>query len=149
LVFVGEGARKPEIEAEAAGCSAVRFLPYFPSQDISSVLASGDMHIVTVKRGLEGVVVPSKLYPLLAAGRPILVVGSPEADAARIVRRAGCGLVADPDDAEALAEAVRGVLYQSEPLREMSARARHAAIAYDKVRQIQAFANVLGDLVRE
>ena len=149
LVFIGEGARKSEIEAEAAGCSAVRFMPYFPAQDISSVLASGDMHIVTVKRGLEGVVVPSKLYPLLAAGRPILVIASPEADAARIVRRAGCGLVADPDDPEALAEGVRGVLYQSELLREMSARARHAAIAYDKVKQIQAFANVLEDLRKE
>jgi glycosyltransferase involved in cell wall biosynthesis len=124
-------------------------MPYFPPQDTSSVLASGDMHIVTVKRGLEGVVVPSKLYPLLAAGRPILVIASPEADAARIVRRAGCGLVADPDDPEALAEAVRGVLYQSEPLLEMSARARHAATAYDKVKQIQTFANVLEDLSKE
>jgi glycosyltransferase involved in cell wall biosynthesis len=149
LVFVGDGARKSEIEAEAEGCSAVRFLPNFPARDIPSVLASGDMHIVSVKRGLEGVVVPSKLYPLLAAGRPILVVARPEADAARIVRRADCGRVIDPDDAEGLAETIRKLQCEPWLLREMSARARQGAIAYDKIKQIQAFANVLQEISRE
>jgi len=90
--------------------------------------------------------VPSKLYPLLAAGRPILAVAPPGADAARIVRRAECGIMADPDNPEALAEAVRKVLREPELLREMSARARQIAVAYDKVRQIQAFANVLEEV---
>jgi len=146
LVFIGEGAKKSEIEAEAAGCSAVRFLSYFSAQEIPNVLASGDLHVVTVKRGLEGVVVPSKLYPLLAAGRPILVVSSPKTDAARIVVRARCGLVADPDDAEAVAEAVRGVLRAPGLLPEMSARAREIAISYDKVKQIDAFAKIMEEI---
>ena len=146
LVFIGEGAKKSEIEAEAAGSSAVRFLPYFPAKEIPNVLASGDMHVVTVKRGLEGVVVPSKLYPLLAAGRPILVVSSPQTDAARIVERAGCGLVADPDDPESIAEAVRSVLRAPGLLPEMSARAREIAVSYDKVKQIDAFVQIMEEI---
>jgi glycosyltransferase involved in cell wall biosynthesis len=146
LVFIGEGAKKSEIEAEAAGCSAVRFLPYFPAHEIPNVLASGDMHIVTVKRGLEGVVVPSKFYPLLAAGRPILAVSSTKTDAARIVERAGCGLVADPDDPEAVAEAVRTVLRAPGRLPEMSARAREIATSYDKVKQIDAFVKIMEEI---
>ena len=48
-------------------------------------MMAGDVHIVTIKRGLEGVVVPSKLYGILAAGRPVLVVARKGSDAARII----------------------------------------------------------------
>lgn len=149
LVFIGEGARKPEIEAEAAGCRAVRFLPFYPARDLSSVLASGDLHVVTVKRGLEGVVVPSKLYPLLAAGRPVLGVAPPETDVVRIIARKGCGVSADPDDAESVATAVRGLLADPEHLGQMSLRARAASIFYDRVKQLEIFINTLEEVVSE
>ncbi len=68
------------------------------------------MHVVTVKRGLEGVVVPSKLYPTLGAGRPVLGVAPEECDVVRIIRRTGCGVAANPDDPESVVEAIRGVL---------------------------------------
>ena len=92
LVFIGEGAMKPQVEAMAEGCRAIRFLPFRPASEVPLVLSSGDMHVVTVKRGLEGVVVPSKLYPTLAAGRPVLGVAPEESDVVRIIRRTGCGL---------------------------------------------------------
>jgi glycosyltransferase involved in cell wall biosynthesis len=149
LVFIGEGARKPEIEAEAAGCRAVRFLPFFPAQDLPSVLASGDLHVVTVKCGLEGVVVPSKLYPLLAAGRPILGVARGETDVVRILTRTGCGVSADPDDPEAVASAVRSLLADPERLGQMSLRARAASIFYDRVKQLQIFINTLEEVASE
>ncbi|MGB6545353.1 MAG: glycosyltransferase family 4 protein [Candidatus Acidiferrales bacterium] len=149
LVFIGEGAKKAEIEAEAAGSAAVRFLPYFPAREIPNVLASGDLHILTVNRGLEGVVVPSKLYPLLAAGRPVLAVATAQTDAARIVMRAGCGLVADPDNAEAVADAVRRVMRDPGLLSEMSLRAREIAISYDKRQQISAFVKILEEISSE
>lgn len=69
LVFIGEGAMKQQVEAMAQGSRAIRFLPFRPASEIPLILSSGDAHVVTVKRGLEGVVVPSKLYPTLAAGR--------------------------------------------------------------------------------
>jgi len=70
LVFVGDGAQRAQLEREAAGAANIRFLPFFPASKVPSVLAAGDLHVITVKRGLEGVVVPSKLYGILAAVGP-------------------------------------------------------------------------------
>jgi colanic acid biosynthesis glycosyl transferase WcaI len=149
LVFIGEGAMKQQVEAMAAGCRAVRFLPFRPASEVPSVLSSGDMHVVTVKRGLEGVVVPSKLYPTLAAGRPVLGVAPEECDVVRIIRKTGCGVAADPDDPGAVVEAIRGVLHNSERVRNMGLRAREIAFSYDRVKQLKIFTETIEDVVRE
>ena len=149
LVFVGEGAMKSQVEAMAAGCRAVRFLPFRPASEIPLVLSSGDMHVVTVKRGLEGVVVPSKLYPTLAAGRPVLGVAPDESDVARIIRSSGCGAVGNPDDPNSVAQALRGVVHDSEQLRNMGLRAREIANSYDRVKQLKIFTQTIEEAVRE
>jgi glycosyltransferase involved in cell wall biosynthesis len=149
LVFIGEGAMKSQVVAMAAGCRAVRFLPFRPAAEIPLVLSSGDMHVVTVKRGLEGVVVPSKMYPTLAAGRPVLGVAPEECDVVRIIRRSACGLAADPDDPNAVAEALRGVLHDSEQIRNMGLRAREIANSYDRVKQLKIFTETMEEAVRE
>jgi putative colanic acid biosynthesis glycosyltransferase WcaI len=149
LVFIGEGAMKPQVEAMAAGCRAIRFLPFRPANEVPLVLSSGDMHVVTVKRGLEGVVVPSKLYPTLAAGRPVLGIAPEESDVVRVIRRTGCGVAADPDDPASVAEAIRGVLHKPEQLRAMSGRARESAASYDRVKQLKIFVDALEDLAAE
>ena len=149
LVFVGEGAMKAQVKEMAAGSGAIRFLPYRPASEIPLVLSSGDMHVVTVKRGLEGVVVPSKLYPTLAAGRPVLGVAPEESDVVRIIRRSGCGLSADPDDPSTVVEALRGVLHNSEQLGNMGLRARETAISYDRVKQLKIFAAAIEEAARE
>jgi glycosyltransferase involved in cell wall biosynthesis len=149
LVFVGEGAMKAQVEAMAAGCRAVRFLPFRPASEVPLVLSSGDMHVVTVKRGLEGVVVPSKLYPTLAAGRPVFGVAPEECDVVRIIRRSSCGLAANPDDPNTVVDAIRGVLHDSERLRHMSLRAREIAFSYDRVKQLKIFAETLEQVVHE
>ena len=148
LVFIGEGAMKPQIEAMAQGCKAIRFLPFRPASEIPLVLSSGDMHVVTVKRGLEGVVVPSKLYPTLAAGRPILGVAPEECDVVRTIRATGCGVAANPDDPESVATAIQGVLHDSEQLRKMGRQAREISFSYDRVKQLKIFSETLEDLVR-
>ena len=107
------------------------------------------MHVITVKRGLEGVVVPSKLYPTLAAGRPILGVAPEESDVVRIIRHAGCGIVANPDDPTSVAEAIRGVLHDSEHLQIMGRRAREISFSYDKVKQLEIFSGALEEAARE
>jgi colanic acid biosynthesis glycosyl transferase WcaI len=148
LVFVGEGAMKAQVEAMAAACRAVRFLPFRPASEIPLVLSSGDMHVVTVKRGLEGVVVPSKLYPTLAAGRPVLGIAPEESDVVRIIRRSGCGVAGDPDDANAVVQAIRGVLQDPEHLHNMGLRAREIANSYDRVKQLEIFAEAVEEAGR-
>jgi colanic acid biosynthesis glycosyl transferase WcaI len=147
LVFVGDGAQRAQLESEAAGASNIRFLPFFPASKIPSVLAAGDLHVITVKRGLEGVVVPSKLYGILAAGRPILVVASRETDAASLGIRSGFGVSADPDKPEEMVAAVRTLLQDPDRLQSMAAAARSAARDYDRVNEIIHFMTTIEESV--
>jgi len=143
LVFVGDGASRQPLEASAAHLPNVRFVPFRPASEIPCVMAAGDVHIVTVKRGLEGVVVPSKLYSILAAGRPVLVVAPKETDAARIVTESGCGMAADPDDPAAVAGAIRDMRASPERLVQMGARAREVAGKYARVNELQRFVTII------
>ena len=140
LVFVGGGANAAAIEASAKGLQNVRFLPFRPAEQIPHVMRAGDVHIVTVRRGLEGVVVPSKLYSILAAGRPVLAVAPTECDAARIVTESGCGLSADPDDPAAVADAIRTLRSDPEKLAAMGIRAREVAARYLRTNELERFA---------
>jgi glycosyltransferase involved in cell wall biosynthesis len=123
LVFIGDGARKPDLESQARGLSNVRFLPFFPERDLPYVLTTPDLHIVTLRRGLEGLVVPSKLYTILLAGKPVLAVAPEGSDIVRIIRKGECGLVADPDDPAAVAEALLWARAHPDVLAEMGRRA--------------------------
>jgi glycosyltransferase involved in cell wall biosynthesis len=105
------------------------------------------MHIVTVKRGLEGVVVPSKLYPTLAAGRPVLGVAPEETDVVRIIRQTGCGVAANPDDPASVANAIRSVMHDAEQLRAMARRAREISFSYDRVKQLKIFSDTIEEAV--
>lgn len=145
LVFIGEGANRAALETEAADLRNVRFLPFRPAEQIPHVMMAGDIHIVTVRRGLEGVVVPSKLYGILAAGRPVLAVADARSDVARIVAQAGCGLSADPDDPAAVARAIRDLRSDRARLLEMGRRARDVAQKYARVSELQRFVEVVED----
>jgi colanic acid biosynthesis glycosyl transferase WcaI len=143
LIFVGEGAQRPQLEAAAAGAANVRFLPFFPASKISSVLAAADAHIVTIKRGLEGVVVPSKMYGILAAGRPIVAVAPKETDAAMLAERRNFGVAADPDKPEELVAAIRSLAGDPQRLAAMAAAARTAAFDYDRVNESAKFVRII------
>ena len=142
LVFIGEGASEKGAGAgdrSNAACRNVRFLPFRPVEEVPCVMAAGDLHVVTVKRGLEGVVVPSKVYNILAAGRPLLAMATERAEVAQFARRDGCGIAADPDDPAAAAEAVRWVMQAPEILAHMSGRCRELARGYNRAAELRRF----------
>jgi colanic acid biosynthesis glycosyl transferase WcaI len=139
LVFVGDGAQRASLEAAAARSTNVRFLPFFPPNKIASVLAAGDAHVITIKRGLEGVVVPSKMYGILAAGRPIVAVASQQTDAASLGAREGFGVTADPDNPAELVAIVRALLGDPQRLAEMTTAARTAASRYARADETLKF----------
>lgn len=143
LVFVGDGAAKHRVEALVGECPRVRFLPFRPPEEVSYVMAAADIHVVTIRRGLEGVVVPSKLYHILAAGRPVLAVVPEGSDVARIVRYAGCGFVADPDDPEDVAACIREALASGDRLRTMGERARTTAREFEQSRELERFVQTI------
>jgi colanic acid biosynthesis glycosyl transferase WcaI len=146
FVFIGDGANRAALAAEASALANVRFLPFRPASEIPHVMAAGDLHVVTVRRGLEGVVVPSKLYSILAAGRPVLAVAPATTDAARIVSSSGCGLAADPDNPEAVAAAILALRDDPARLAQMGVRSQEAAEKYARVKELQSFLAILEEL---
>jgi putative colanic acid biosynthesis glycosyltransferase WcaI len=139
LVFVGDGAQRAEMESAAADAENIRFLDFFPAAKIPSVLAAADAHVITVKRGLEGVVVPSKMYGILAAGKPIVAVAPEETDIVTLGLRRGFAVSADPDKPVDLISAVRSLAGDAQKLKIMGEAARAAAPDYDRVKELQKF----------
>jgi colanic acid biosynthesis glycosyl transferase WcaI len=149
LVFIGSGANRAAVGASAATSANVRFFPFRPVEQVPHVMMAGDLHIVTVRRGLEGVVVPSKLYSILAAGRPVLAVAAATSDAARIVVESGCGLAADPDDPNAVAAAIRELRSNPSRLAEMGRRAQETAKKYATVNELERFTEIIEEAAGE
>src|SRR6185369_10172784 len=108
IAIVGDGSRRPALEAMVAarGLTNVRFLPYQPKALLHDSFASADAFLVALKAGVEGFIVPSKVYGILAAGRPYIAATDPSSEPAMIARDAGCGLAASPGDPGALADAI-------------------------------------------
>jgi colanic acid biosynthesis glycosyl transferase WcaI len=143
LVFVGDGAQRKRLETASAGVSNVRFLPFFPASKIPSVLAAADAHVITVKRGLEGVVVPSKMYGILAAGKPIVALAPAECDVVSIGERQGFSIAVDPDDPAQFAERVRGLVTDQERVRQMGEAAARVAPEYEQGRELQKLVEIV------
>lgn len=149
LVFVGDGAQRAQIEAAAAGSRNIRFLDFFRASKIPSVLAAADAHVITVKRGLEGVVVPSKMYGILAAGKPIVAVAPKETDVVSLGIQRGFAVAADPDSPGEVVDAVRSLAGDPNKLKAMGEAARAVAPEYDRVKEMQKFVEGVAQLSGE
>jgi colanic acid biosynthesis glycosyl transferase WcaI len=146
FVFVGDGAERSRVENLTAGSTNIRFLPFFPSSDIPSVLAAPDAHIVTIKRGLEGVVVPSKMFGIIAAGKPIVAVAAPETDVAALGLRHGFAIGVDPSNPDELASSIRRIAADPAALAAMSQSAREAAAKYSRAKELHTLTSIVESL---
>jgi colanic acid biosynthesis glycosyl transferase WcaI len=113
IVFVinGGGAARPDLERRAAGRPNVRFVDMQPKDRLPEVLAAADIHLVPLKRGLGRASVPSKLYSILAAGRPLVASIDPGTEVARITAEAGAGIAVAPEDPEAFTKAISRLVH--------------------------------------
>lgn len=130
FVFAGSGGRRAELQQFIAehGISSVEMRPYAPRASLSESLSVGDVGLVTQREATCGSVVPSKVYGLLAAGRPIVFVGPAEATPARLVRRFGCGWHISVGDVAGLADLLRRLADDRDLVREAGRRARQALV---------------------
>jgi colanic acid biosynthesis glycosyl transferase WcaI len=147
VLLIGSGARWQELYdlAQTLEADHVQFLDFQPRERLAQTLSSADVHVVGLARGLAGYVVPSRIYSILAAGRPVIAATEEESETAAIVREARCGLVVKPGDPLALARAIRDCHDGVHPLLEMGLRAREFAereadrlIAFDRYRSVLA-----------
>ncbi|HEX6235718.1 MAG TPA: glycosyltransferase family 4 protein [Acidimicrobiales bacterium] len=112
VVFVvnGGGSARSELEAQAKGMDNVRFVGFQPAERLPEVLAAADIHVVPLRRGLARASVPSKLYSVLAAGRPVVASVDEGTEVARVVEQAGAGLAVPPDDPASFTAAITRLL---------------------------------------
>ena len=148
LLFIGDGNRRAALEAMVAarGLSNVRFLPFQPRDQLRWTYASSDLCLVSLKPGLAGYIVPSKLYPILAAGRPYVAAVEASSEVAALTARHDCGAVVTPGDADALASAILALAADSARRAAMGASARAAAALFSRDRQVAEHARVIREV---
>jgi len=149
FVFVGDGASKGRLQQLAASrnLANVTFLPYQPKERLSETLGAADVHLVPLQRGVAGCIVPSKMYGIMAAGRPFISAMDEAGEAARVAREFSCGLVIPPDDPTALAHAVRWCTANRAALARMGANGRRALVEhFDRPIATRRFEEVLARL---
>lgn len=124
FVINGDGAAKASIAEQVASLTNVRMGGYQPMHRLAEVLATGDIHLVPLRRGLGRVSVPSKTYSILAAGRPVLAAIDPGTEVPRILIASGAGICVPPDDAHAFVAALGELLADTTRCRAMGVRGR-------------------------
>jgi colanic acid biosynthesis glycosyl transferase WcaI len=131
VMIIGAGARQHELMRLTSMLEAdcVRFLGYQPEELLAQSLSSADVHFVGLGLGLAGYVVPSRVYGILAAGRPLLAAVEETSETAGVVREANCGVVLPPDQPDRLAAAIRSAHDGELDLAGMGPRAREYALA--------------------
>jgi colanic acid biosynthesis glycosyl transferase WcaI len=106
----GNGAARSSLEAAAAGIPNVRFADYIEPSRLTELLATGDVHVVPLRRGLGRVSVPSKTYSIMAAGRPVVAAIDVDTAVPRILADSGGGIAVPPDDPAAFIDAIRSLV---------------------------------------
>src|SRR3974390_573046 len=122
--MAGDGVRRESIIKRANGLSNVTFLPIQPLDRFPRLLATADVGLVMLSREGTQASVPSKIYSLLAAGRPIVAICEPASDTARLLRDAQCGVQVAPEEAERLVDVLRDYRKSPERVKEEGLRAR-------------------------
>lgn len=108
FVLIGNGNAREHLVARAADLALtnLRFLPPQPRERLDQVLSSCSVGLVTMKRGVGDDLVPSKLYGIMAVGRPVLAAVEQHSEIARVIGRHECGYLCAPESGRALAEAI-------------------------------------------
>ena len=145
-LFVGGGKNYDALQDHVRShtISHVLFQPYQSRDQLAASLSVPDVHLVSLYPGLEGLIVPSKIYGIMAAGRPTIFVGDPDGEIATLLRRHDMGLVVQRGDAAGLNAAVRSLAADPVRCAAMGARARMVfEQSYDRPWALRSWAAVL------
>jgi glycosyltransferase involved in cell wall biosynthesis len=126
FLFIGGGIGMRELEKKAreTQLNNVIFKPYQPRNLLHLTLNVADVHWVTLEPKMEGFIVPSKIYGILAAGRPIIFLGDEDGEISREIRTIKCGVRVEIGDDKKLIEIIRRFSGDAESIHEMGRRGR-------------------------
>jgi colanic acid biosynthesis glycosyl transferase WcaI len=148
FVMVGDGAGRERLEDEARkmALSNVLFLPFQPRSRLPQVLASADVSLVTLQKGITSGSLPSKSFSILSSGRPIIASVDQDSDMARLVERSQAGMNVPPEDPHLLAKAIVGLKGNPIAGRQMGIRGREYV---EKYHSPESAASLFEDLLQK
>jgi colanic acid biosynthesis glycosyl transferase WcaI len=127
FLFIGGGHqfdRLGRLANERSLGQMFRFIAYQPQELLKFSLSVPDVHLISLRPELEGLIVPSKFYGVAAVGKPLISITARDGEIARLVRQHECGLVVEPGNGQALAEALINLCNDLARVTEMGKRAR-------------------------
>jgi hypothetical protein len=144
LVGNGKGLSETWELVEELGLTNVEFQPPVPLSGLPELLAGGDIHLVSQRPRTEGLIVPSKIYGSLAAGRPVIFIGPEHCEVARIVHDSRCGFVVEPGDVESTVQALRQLALDAELRKIMGEQGRQYYLEnFGRKRSVTQIINVI------
>ncbi len=142
FLMVGGGALMNELRERVSQEALENFVfhGYVAREHLADSLAAGDVHLVSLQPSLEGLIVPSKIYGILAAGKPTIFVGDPEGQLARILSESDSGVAVSLGDTVRLVEAINKIKNNEAMKRHMGKNARN--ISNERYSSKQALNNL-------
>lgn len=149
FLFVGQGSAKEALlrQCRGLGLDNVSFRPTQAEEDLSRVLATSDVSLVTLRAGMGQLSVPSKTFAYMASGRPIIASVPRDSEIRRLLEGTGTGWLIPPEDPAALAEAIVEAREMGPELRRMGDRGRHLVeLDFDRQHVIGRIRELLGEM---
>jgi colanic acid biosynthesis glycosyl transferase WcaI len=152
FLFVGDGPRRKEVLAaqKSEGLQNVRLLDYFPREQLHASLSLADVHLISMRREMTGIVVPCKLYGSMASARPALFVGPEHCETADTIRESGCGLTIRLGEPEAVVSAIQDLAADLQAANEMGELGRSTFLSeFEREECCARWSWMIGGLVGE
>ena len=126
FLFIGSGIHYESLQKYVDACSInnVIFKPYQAASDLSESLSLADLHLITFRPQMEGLVFPSKFYSICSASRPVLFIGDTQGELARLITTNDCGQCFDPGQAQQVVDYLLESVMASDHLDKQGQNAR-------------------------
>lgn len=151
FLFVGSGARKRWLADECSrrALTNVTILGYVAREELGESLNACDVTVVSLAAGMAGVSVPSRMYNILAAGKPIIAVADAESELSQVVREERVGWVVPPGRPDMILQAILEAQRSPELIGAMRVRARGAAERYTQLHAVAAYRTMIDTLASD
>jgi glycosyltransferase involved in cell wall biosynthesis len=146
FLLIGDGAQKATLATavQERGLFNILFKPYQLRESLGQSLSAADVHLVTLRPELEGLVVPSKFYGVAAVGRPTIFIGEADGEIGSVLRETECGICVKQGDGEGLAQAITTLRDDSALRERMGANARRVfEERYDRAIAVEQWRRLL------
>lgn len=150
FVLIGEGALKEKLVNMSAslGLRNIIFLNYQEKKDLKFSLNAAHIHLVPLKKGMKGIIVPSKVYGIMASGKPFIAAVDEGSEIDKIVREFQCGIVTSPSDVEELKKAVLWAFHNQDKIEKMGEMGKIALVNhYTKKICAQKFKKIIENVI--